>query len=80
VTVVLNREHDFVFRSIRAIFDQYLGWFSGKTSDLNRDPPISRAQNLIKLGGGAKKVFESAHRARGSGGVCGGGCTPPPNN
>lgn len=63
MTVVLNGEHDFVFRSIRAIFDQYLGWFSGKTSDLNRDSPIIRAQNLIKLGGGAKKVFESAQIA-----------------
>jgi alkyl sulfatase BDS1-like metallo-beta-lactamase superfamily hydrolase len=63
MTVVLNAKHDFVFRSIRAIFDQYLGWFSGKTSDLNRDSPIIRAQNLIKLGGGAKKVFESAQIA-----------------
>jgi alkyl sulfatase BDS1-like metallo-beta-lactamase superfamily hydrolase len=40
-----------------------LGWFSGKTSDLNRDSPIIRAQNLIKLGGGAKKVFESVQIA-----------------
>ncbi|CAF1209304.1 unnamed protein product [Didymodactylos carnosus] len=46
--------------SVRAIFDQYLGWFSGKTSDLNPDSPIVRAQNLIRLGGGNEKVFEMA--------------------
>ncbi|CAF1327963.1 unnamed protein product [Didymodactylos carnosus] len=49
--------------SIRAIFDRYLGWFSGKTSDLNPDAPIIRAQNLIRLGGGSKKVFEAAEAA-----------------
>jgi alkyl sulfatase BDS1-like metallo-beta-lactamase superfamily hydrolase len=40
-----------------------LGWFTGKTSDLNPDGPIVRAQNLIRLGGGSKKVFESAQVA-----------------
>ncbi|CAF1366448.1 unnamed protein product [Rotaria sordida] len=49
--------------SIRGIFDQYLGWYSGKSSDLNPDAPNVRAQNLIRLGGGSKKVFESAQVA-----------------
>jgi alkyl sulfatase BDS1-like metallo-beta-lactamase superfamily hydrolase len=40
-----------------------LGWFSGKTSDLNVDSPKIRAENLIKLGGGSEKVFESAKKA-----------------
>ena len=52
-----------IFRSIRAIFDRYLGWFSGKTSDINADSPKIRAENLIKLGGGSGKVFESAKKA-----------------
>lgn len=51
------------FRSIRAIFDRYLGWFSGQPSDLNRDSPRNRAQNLIDLGGGREAVFEKAQRA-----------------
>ncbi|CAF3918179.1 unnamed protein product [Adineta steineri] len=49
--------------SIRAIFDRYLGWFSGKTSDLNVDSPKIRSENLIQLGGGAKQVFEKAQLA-----------------
>ena len=53
----------YIFRSIRAIFDQYLGWFSGKTSDINVDPPKIHAENLIKLGGGSEKVFEAAKKA-----------------
>jgi alkyl sulfatase BDS1-like metallo-beta-lactamase superfamily hydrolase len=40
-----------------------MGWFSGKTSDLNADPPKIRAENLIKLGGGSEKVFENAEKA-----------------
>ncbi|CAF1315092.1 unnamed protein product [Rotaria sp. Silwood1] len=49
--------------SIRGIFDRYMGWYSGKSSDLNPDPPNVRAQNLIRLGGGSKKVFENAQAA-----------------
>ncbi len=37
-----------------------MGWFSGKTSDLNPDAPIIHARNLIELGGGSKKVYRSA--------------------
>ena len=40
-----------------------MGWFSGKTSDLNPDPPAVRALNLIELCGGSKKVLESAKAA-----------------
>lgn len=40
-----------------------MGWYSGKSSDLNPDPPIVHAQNLIQLGGGSKQVFESAQTA-----------------
>ncbi|CAF3665974.1 unnamed protein product [Rotaria socialis] len=49
--------------SIRAIFDRYIGWYSSKESDLNPDAPSIRAQNLIRLGGGSIKVFESAQTA-----------------
>lgn len=45
-------------RSIRAIFDRYIGWFSGKSSDLHPDPPQSRSENLIRLGGGSEQVFQ----------------------
>jgi alkyl sulfatase BDS1-like metallo-beta-lactamase superfamily hydrolase len=37
-----------------------LGWFSGKTSDLNPDAPIIHARNIIQLGGGSRKVYRSA--------------------
>lgn len=40
-----------------------MGWYSGKSSDLNPDGPLVRAENLIRLGGGSKKVFESAQTA-----------------
>lgn len=40
-----------------------MGWFSGKTSELNVDPPKIRAENLIKLGGGSENVFKQAKKA-----------------
>ena len=45
------------------MFNQYLGWFSGKTSDLNPDPPTIRAKNLIRLGGGSREVYHTARLA-----------------
>ncbi|CAF1690678.1 unnamed protein product, partial [Adineta ricciae] len=33
--------------TIRAVFDRYLGWFSGKTSDLHKDAPKTHAENLV---------------------------------
>jgi alkyl sulfatase BDS1-like metallo-beta-lactamase superfamily hydrolase len=61
----LNRQSKFLIycRTIRAIFDRYLGWFSGKTSDLNVDSPKIHAENLIQLGGGSEKVFQAAKQA-----------------
>ena len=53
----------FFYRSIRGIFDRYLGWYSGKSSDLNPDPPFVRAKNLVRLGGRSKNVFEAAQAA-----------------
>lgn len=50
-------------RSIRAIFDRYLGWFSGKSSDLHPDSPLTRAKNLIELGGGSEQVLEKVIKA-----------------
>jgi alkyl sulfatase BDS1-like metallo-beta-lactamase superfamily hydrolase len=58
-----NKYFHFFSRCIRAVFDRYLGWFSGKASDLNVDPPKVRAENLIQLGGGSEKVFETAKQA-----------------
>ncbi|CAF1296022.1 unnamed protein product [Adineta ricciae] len=49
--------------TIRAVFDRYLGWFSGKTSDLHKDAPKTHAENLVKFGGGAKEVFAKAQSA-----------------
>jgi alkyl sulfatase BDS1-like metallo-beta-lactamase superfamily hydrolase len=63
VSIDFLKGNIYFFRSIRAIFDRYLGWFSGKTSDLNVDSPKIRAENLIKLGGGSEKVFENAEKA-----------------
>ncbi len=39
-----------------------MGWFSGKTSDLNVDPTKIRDENLIKLGSGTQKAFENAKK------------------
>jgi len=49
--------------AIRAIFHQYLGWFSGKGSDLNPESPFARAQNLIELVGSTDKLVEHAKKA-----------------
>lgn len=57
----------YLFRSIRGVFDRYLGWFSGKTSDLNPDPPSVRAKNMIELGGNSKNVYRTAYAAYVSG-------------
>ena len=40
-----------------------MGWFSGKSSDMHPDPPLTRAKNLIDLGGGSDKVFEEVIKA-----------------
>ena len=40
-----------------------MGWYSGKSSDLNPDSPTVRAENLIRLGGGSKQVYAKAQAA-----------------
>ena len=49
--------------SVRAIFDGYLGWFSGNATDLFPLPPKERAAKLARLAGGTEKLLEHADRA-----------------
>lgn len=36
--------------SVRAVFAQYLGWFSGNVAELKSVPSKERAANMIELG------------------------------
>lgn len=46
--------------SVRAIFDGYLGWFSGNPTDLFPLSPLSRAERMAELSGGRRALFERA--------------------
>ena len=49
--------------SVRAVFTHYMGWFSGKASELHPLAPRDAAEKLIDLGGGPHKVLEKAKEA-----------------
>ncbi|RPJ81023.1 MAG: MBL fold metallo-hydrolase [Deltaproteobacteria bacterium] len=46
--------------SVRAIFDGYLGWFSGNATDLFPLRPIERAKKMAQLAGGESRLLENA--------------------
>ena len=49
--------------AVRAIFDGYLGWFSGNATDLFPLPPKKRAEKLAQMAGGTEKLLENSDRA-----------------
>lgn len=50
-------------RSIRAIFDGYLGWFDGNPTHLFSMPPKDEARQIAKLAGGDDVLREAAEKA-----------------
>jgi alkyl sulfatase BDS1-like metallo-beta-lactamase superfamily hydrolase len=59
----LHEYYGTVAWSVRAIFDGYLGWFSGNASDLFPLPLDERAQRFVDLAGGEQRLTEKAHQA-----------------
>jgi alkyl sulfatase BDS1-like metallo-beta-lactamase superfamily hydrolase len=49
--------------SVRSIFDGYLGWFSGNSTDLFRLPIKERAKRFEKLAGGKQQLLNQAKEA-----------------
>ncbi len=49
--------------SVRAIFDGYLGWFSGNATDLNPLPIRERARRIADLAGGQEALLGQARLA-----------------
>jgi alkyl sulfatase BDS1-like metallo-beta-lactamase superfamily hydrolase len=49
--------------SVRNIYNGYLGWFGGNSTDLNPLPLKERAERFAKLAGGEKALLEHAIKA-----------------
>lgn len=49
--------------SVRAVFDGYLGWFSGNPSKLFPLPPKKKARRMAALAGGEDKLAAQAEKA-----------------
>ena len=49
--------------SSKAIFDGYMGWYSGDECDLMKLTPTEYSHRLIDLAGGAENVFDKAQHA-----------------
>lgn len=49
--------------SVRAIYEQYLGWFDGNATNLDRLSPKIRAQKIMDLSGGSKRLLEEGKKA-----------------
>jgi alkyl sulfatase BDS1-like metallo-beta-lactamase superfamily hydrolase len=44
----------------RAVYQRYMGWYSGNPSDLDNLPPVPAAQKYVEYMGGQAKVLERA--------------------
>ncbi|MDA0155717.1 MBL fold metallo-hydrolase [Vibrio sp. Makdt] len=44
----------------RAVYQRYMGWYSGNPSDLNNLPPTNAAANYVEYMGGEQAVLEKA--------------------
>ena len=49
--------------SVRSVFDQYMGWFSGRAADMAAITTRERAERMVKLVGGVEKLVEAAKQA-----------------
>jgi alkyl sulfatase BDS1-like metallo-beta-lactamase superfamily hydrolase len=59
----LHEYYGTVAWSVRAIFDGYLGWFSGNATDLFPLAPRDRAKRYADLAGGEEALLEKAREA-----------------
>ena len=59
----LQQFYGIVEWSCKAVFNHYMGWFSGKASELHPLPPKEAAKELVYLGGGPKLLLEKATSA-----------------
>ncbi|MEM7118429.1 MAG: alkyl sulfatase dimerization domain-containing protein [Chloroflexota bacterium] len=56
----LREHYGTVEWSVRAIFDGYLGFFSGAARDLHPLPPAEKAAQMVQLAGGAEAMRQAA--------------------
>jgi len=59
----LKEYYGSVALSVRGIFDNYLGWFSGNPTDLRPLDPYQKALHLASLAGGAENLMDNAKKA-----------------
>ncbi|CAG2151195.1 alkyl/aryl-sulfatase [Cupriavidus numazuensis] len=52
-----------VNHNAKAIYQRYLGWYSGNPADLHPLPPEQSAQRYVQFMGGADKVLEQARKS-----------------
>ena len=63
----LREHYGTISWSARAIFEGYLGWFSGNPSDLNSLAPSARAQRMADMVGGTSALKRQAEKAAATG-------------
>ena len=49
--------------SVRSVFDQYMGWFSGDAAELTAISTEERARWMVELAGGEKRLLAKAQKA-----------------
>jgi len=49
--------------SVRSVYDGYLGWFDGNSTNLFPTPRLRRAQNLVRLSGGVESVLSAGQQS-----------------
>lgn len=49
--------------SVKAVFGNYMGWFSGKASELHPLEPLEHSQHLLSLAGGPNDMLDKAQEA-----------------
>ena len=52
-----------VKHAVRAIYNQYIGWFNGDPATLDPLPPVERAERYVSAMGGRKAVLSIADKA-----------------
>lgn len=49
--------------NVKAVYDKYMGWYNGIPADLNRHPPVARAQRYVTAMGGMAGILAQAGAA-----------------
>lgn len=50
-------------QGVRAVYDQYIGWFNGEASNLNPMSPKASAEKYVQLMGGRDAILSEANKA-----------------